>query len=96
LAQKLKQLDQRIINFKKKKRYREILKILGIGFFIYRNIDRDILRVENEKSKLINEARNELEHLVVETNKAKSEYSENNSFISKQETEYWNQIVLKL
>ena len=56
IVNQLQSLHHKLNNLEKRKRLRNILRIIGIGFLLYRDVDQEISNIQNEISALSEKA----------------------------------------
>lgn len=89
LGERLRTLDQTLDSLKRKKRIRNLLKIVGLGFLFYKKIDQEISENEQQRNGLIKRLNSALlDHLhYVEYEQEKITSSQ--QFLSKTQEEKW-------
>ena len=89
LVGQLQNLHQELTILERRKRIRKILKLVGIGFLLYRNVDEELSKVQNEIFTLIEKAnftaKEHLDHLRCKID----EVSKSRTYLQKSEEEEW-------
>jgi hypothetical protein len=89
IVNQLRSLYQKLANLEKRKRIRNILKIVGIGFLIYRDVDQEISNFQNEIPALVEKAnlaaKEHLEYVKSEVEKIDN----SKTYLKKPEKERW-------
>jgi DNA helicase-4 len=89
LVSQFQSLYQELANLEKRKRIRKILKFIGIGFLLYRDVDQEISNVQNKIPPMIEKAtfaaKDLLEHIKCEVEKI----SNSQTYLKKPEEEKW-------
>jgi DNA-directed RNA polymerase subunit F len=89
VVNQLQSLHQKLANLEKRKRLRKILKIVGIGFLIYRDVDQEISNVQDEIPALVEKAnfiaKEHLEYVKCEVEKI----NDSKTYLQKHEEEKW-------
>jgi hypothetical protein len=62
IVSQLQRMYEKLANLERKRRLRNLLKIVGIGFLLYRNVDQDISDIQNRIASLIARATSRLKN----------------------------------
>lgn len=89
LVNQLQILHEELTNLEKRKRIRNILKVIGIGFLLYRDVDHNISKVQTRISDLIGQGNSVAEALLEQIKLEVEEIGKSQTMLQESEEEKW-------
>jgi DNA helicase-4 len=89
LVNQLQILHEELNNLEKRKRIRNILKVIGVGFLLYRDVDQEISKVQTKISDLAGQGNSAAEELLEQIKFEVEKISNSQTMLQKSEEEKW-------